>query len=143
VGEVVVTTLHNVDYPLIRFGTGDLSMLLSGASACGRTNHRLKGWMGRADQTTKVKGMFVHPSQVADIVRRHPEITKARLVVANPDGNDSMILHVEIAGDKPAATDAIVAAIRDVTKLRGEVAIRKSGELPNDGKVIDDTRKFD
>ena len=98
--------------------------------------------MGRADQTTKVKGMFVHPSQVADIVRRHPAITRARLVVDNPDGNDSMVLHVEIAGDGQPNVDAIVATIRDVTKLRGEVAIRKSGELPNDGKVIDDTRKF-
>jgi phenylacetate-CoA ligase len=135
--------LFNADYPLLRFGTGDLSAQLPGLPACGRTNLRLKGWMGRADQTTKVKGMFVHPSQVADIVRRHPEITKARLVVANPDGNDRMILHVEIAGDRSANADAIVAAIRDVTKLRGEVMFRKPGELPNDGKIIDDTRKFD
>jgi phenylacetate-CoA ligase len=143
VGEVVVTALYNTDYPLIRFGTGDLSALLPGLSGCGRTNLRLKGWMGRADQTTKVKGMFVHPSQVADIVRRYPEIRKARLIVDNPDGNDRMVLHVEIADDRPANADAIVSAIRDVTKLRGEVTIRKSGELPNDGKVIDDTRKFD
>ncbi len=142
VGEVVVTALSNTDYPLIRFGTGDLSMLLPGLSACGRTNLRLKGWMGRADQTAKVKGMFVHPSQVADIVRRHPAITRARLVVANPDGNDSMVLHAEVAGDGRPDIEAIVATIRDVTKLRGEVAIRKSGELPNDGKIIDDTRKF-
>jgi phenylacetate-CoA ligase len=143
VGEVVVTMLHNTDYPLIRFGTGDLSALLPGVSACGRTNLRLKGWMGRADQTTKVKGMFVHPSQVADIVRRHPEITRARLIVDNPDGNDRMSLHVEIANDAPANAEAIVAAIRDVTKLRGEVTVRRTGELPNDGKVIDDTRKID
>jgi phenylacetate-CoA ligase len=143
VGEVVVTTLTNTDYPLIRFGTGDLSAQLPGISGCGRTNMRLKGWMGRADQTTKVKGMFVHPSQVADIVRRHPEIVRARLTVDNPDGNDRMVLNVEIAGDRPASADAIVAAIRDVTKLRGEVAFRKPGELPNDGKVIDDIRKFD
>jgi phenylacetate-CoA ligase len=140
VGEVVVTTLSNTDYPLIRFGTGDLSALLPGVSACGRTNLRLKGWMGRADQTAKVKGMFVHPSQVADIVRRHPAISRARLVVTNPDGNDSMVLHAEIAGDARPDIDAIVATIRDVTKLRGDVAIRKSGELPNDGKIIDDTR---
>ena len=142
VGEVVVTTLSNTDYPLIRFGTGDLSALLPGVSTCGRTNLRLKGWMGRADQTAKVKGMFVHPSQVADIVRRHPAISRARLVVTNPDGNDSMVLHAEIAGDARPDIDAIVATIRDVTKLRGDVAIRKSGELPNDGKVIDDTRTF-
>jgi phenylacetate-CoA ligase len=143
VGEVVVTTLTNTDYPLIRFGTGDLSAQLPGTSGCGRTNMRLKGWMGRADQTTKVKGMFVHPSQVADIVRRHPEIIRARLIVDNPEGSDRMVLNVEIAGDRPASADAIVAAIRDVTKLRGEVAFRKPGELPNDGKVIDDIRKFD
>jgi phenylacetate-CoA ligase len=143
VGEVVVTPLYNNDYPLIRFGTGDLSALLPGVSACGRTNVRIKGWMGRADQTTKVKGMFVHPSQVADIVRRHPEIAKARLVVDNPDGNDRMVLHVEFGGNGSADTGAVAATIRDVTKLRGDVMIRKTGELPNDGKVIDDTRKFD
>ncbi len=143
VGEVVVTTLYNTDYPLIRFGTGDLSALLPGMSGCGRTNMRLKGWMGRADQTTKVKGMFVHPSQVAAIIKRHPEIAKARLIVDNQAGSDRMILHVEIANDATANADAIIAAIRDVTKLRGEVIFRKAGELPNDGKVIDDTRKFD
>jgi phenylacetate-CoA ligase len=143
VGEVVVTALTNADYPLIRFGTGDLSAQLPGTSGCGRTNMRLKGWMGRADQTTKVKGMFVHPSQVAEIVRRHPEITRARLTVDNPEGNDRMVLHVEIAGDRPVGADAIVAAIRDVTKLRGDVVFRKAGELPNDGKVIDDVRRID
>ena len=142
VGEVVVTSLFNTDYPLIRFGTGDLSALLPGLSACGRTNMRIKGWMGRADQTAKIKGMFVHPSQVAAIVGRHREITKARLVVANPDGNDSMVLHVETAGGSTTNADAIVASIRDVTKLRGDVVFRAAGELPNDGKVIDDTRKF-
>jgi phenylacetate-CoA ligase len=143
VGEVVVTTLYNTDYPLIRFGTGDLSAQLHGPSGCGRTNMRIKGWMGRADQTTKVKGMFVHPSQVADIVRRHPEIAKARLVVDNPEGNDRMVLHVEMGGNGSANAGAIAATIREVTKLRGDVMIRKTGELPNDGKVIDDTRKFD
>jgi phenylacetate-CoA ligase len=143
VGEVVVTTLTNTDYPLIRFGTGDLSLQLPGIAGCGRTNMRLKGWMGRADQTTKVKGMFVHPAQVADIARRHPEIVRARLTVDNPDGNDRMVLHVEVAGGRPAGAEAIVATIRDVTKLRGEVAFRKPGELPNDGKVIDDIRKID
>jgi phenylacetate-CoA ligase len=143
VGEVVVTTLVNDDYPLIRFGTGDLSAFLPGPSPCGRTNARLKGWLGRADQTTKVKGMFVHPSQVAAIVRRHPDIAKARLVVDNPDGNDRMTLHVELPGNRAGAAEAIVASIRDVTKLRGEVEFRDSGALPNDGKVIDDQRKYD
>ncbi len=143
VGEVVVTTLYNTDYPLIRFGTGDLSAQLHGHSGCGRTNMRIKGWMGRADQTTKVKGMFVHPSQVADIVRRHPEIAKARLVVDNPEGNDRMVLHVEIGEDGSPDAGAVAATIREVTKLRGDVMMRKTGELPNDGKVIDDTRKFD
>ena len=99
--------------------------------------------MGRADQTTKVKGMFVHPSQVAAIVERHPEIAKARLVVDNPDGNDRMTLHVEVPGNQSSHAEAIVASIRDITKLRGEVAFRAPGELPNDGKVIDDIRKFD
>jgi phenylacetate-CoA ligase len=143
VGEVVVTTLSSTDYPLIRFGTGDLSALLPGMSGCGRTNMRIKGWMGRADQTTKVKGMFVHPGQVAAIVRRHPAITRARLVVDNPDGNDRMTLHVEMRGSPAPDTAALVASIREITKLRGEVALRDSGELPNDGKVIDDVRKID
>jgi phenylacetate-CoA ligase len=143
VGEVVVTALANDDYPLIRFGTGDLSAFLPGPSPCGRTNARLKGWLGRADQTTKIKGLFVHPSQVAAIVRRHPEIAKARLVVDNPDGNDRMTLHVESPGAKSLPADAIVASIRDVTKLRGEVVLRDPGALPNDGKVIDDLRKYD
>jgi len=145
VGEVVVTTLHNAVYPLIRFGTGDLSAVLPGTSPCGRTNARIKGWLGRADQTTKVKGMFVHPGQIAAIVKRHPEIVRARLVVDNPGGSDRMTLNVETAGAAPTAdaADAIVASIRDVTKLRGEVVFRAPGELPNDGKVIDDVRKFD
>ena len=143
VGEVVVTLLANADYPLIRFGTGDLSAAMPGASPCGRTNMRIKGWLGRADQTTKVKGMFVHPSQVAEIVRRHPEIVQARLVVDNPEGNDRMTLQGEVAGNVSSQTDAIVATIRDVTKLRGEVSFHAPGELANDGKVIDDTRKYD
>ncbi|HEY7943115.1 MAG TPA: AMP-binding protein [Casimicrobiaceae bacterium] len=143
VGEVVATPLHNADYPLIRFGTGDLSAILPGASPCGRTNMRIRGWLGRADQATKVKGLFVHPSQVADIVRRHPEVLRARLVVDNPDGNDTMTLHVETAGGATPQTDAIVASIREVTKLRGDVALRAPGELANDGKVIDDIRKYD
>jgi phenylacetate-CoA ligase len=143
VGEVVVTTLHNPVYPLIRFGTGDLSALLAGRSPCGRTNARIKGWLGRADQTTKVKGMFVHPGQVAKIVGRHPEIARARLVVDNPDGNDRMTLNVEVKSHPSALADAVVASIREITKLRGEVAFREPGQLPNDGKVIDDLRKYD
>jgi phenylacetate-CoA ligase len=143
VGEVVVTTL-NPDYPLIRFGTGDMSALLPGISPCGRTNTRIKGWMGRADQTTKVKGLFVHPSQVADVLRRHREILKARLVVDNKTGADRMTLQCEV-GDwtVPNLLQAIVDSMRDVTKLRGEVLFVTPGELPNDGKVIDDVRKYD
>ncbi len=143
VGEVVVTTLHNPVYPLIRFGTGDLSALLAGRSPCGRTNARIKGWLGRADQTAKVKGMFVHPGQVAKIVGRHPEIARARLVVDNPDGNDRMTLNVEVKSRPQALADAVVASIREITKLRGEVAFREPGQLPNDGKVIDDVRTYD
>ena len=141
VGEVVVTLLGNQDYPLIRFATGDLSATIPGVSACGRTNMRIKGWLGRADQTTKVKGMFVHPSQVADIVRRHPGIERARLVVDSPGGSDRMTLHVE-ARD-PVSADALVASLREVTKLRGEIAIHEPGTLANDGKVIDDQRPID
>ena len=143
VGEVVVTSLYNTDYPLIRFGTGDLSAVLPGQSPCGRTNLRIKGWMGRADQTTKVKGMFVHPAQVAAIIARHPEIGKARLVVDNADGTDRMTLEVEVPDNRSSSADAIVLSIRDVTKLRGEVVFRAPGELRNDGKVIDDVRKYD
>jgi phenylacetate-CoA ligase len=143
VGEVVVTSLFNTEYPLIRFGTGDLSALLPGTSPCGRTNQRIKGWMGRADQTTKVKGMFVHPGQVAAIARRHPEILRARLVVDNPEGADRMTLHVEVRDNASSHADSIVASIREVTKLRGEVAYRAPGELANDGKVIDDIRRYE
>ncbi|MEN3292779.1 MAG: hypothetical protein V7642_2032 [Burkholderiales bacterium] len=144
VGEVVVTSF-NPDYPLIRFGTGDLSAVLPGVSPCGRTNTRIKGWMGRADQTTKVRAMFVHPSQVADIVRRHPEILKARLVVTGEMANDVMTLHCEVRdpGAAGAHLPAIVETIRDVTKLRGEVKLVAQGGLPNDGKVIEDARKFE
>src|SRR5437879_5261846 len=141
VGEVLITTF-NRDYPLIRFATGDLSAVLRGVSPCGRTNVRIKGWMGRADQTTKVKGMFVHPAQVAAIISRHPEIVRGRLVVDNPEGVDRMTLHVEVrAHESSHAEDAIVTSMRDVTKLRGDVAFHVPGDLPNDGKVIDDKRK--
>jgi phenylacetate-CoA ligase len=142
VGEVVVT-LFNPDYPLVRFGTGDLSAVLTGASPCGRTNMRIKGWLGRADQTTKIKGMFVHPEQIAAVVKRHPEIARARLVVTNPDSTDAMTLHCEGSGGAaPIATIAAIAdSLRDLTKLRGEVVFATS--LPNDGKVISDERKYD
>jgi len=137
VGEVVVTTFNPV-YPLIRFATGDLSAILPGVSPCGRTNVRIKGWLGRADQTTKVKGMFVHPEQITALLKRHPEIRRARLVVTNPDGVDTLALHCEGAGDAAA----IAATLRELTKLRGEVYFVPPGALPNDGKVISDERKF-
>jgi phenylacetate-CoA ligase len=142
VGEVVITSF-NPDYPLIRFGTGDLSALLPGASPCGRTNVRIKGWMGRADQTTKVRGMFVTPKQVGEILRRHPEVVKARLVVAGATGNDSMTLRCELSNKDAWLEPALIASIREVTKLRGDVEFVPAGSLPNDGKVIDDTRKYD
>jgi phenylacetate-CoA ligase len=142
VGELVVTTL-SAGYPLIRFGTGDLSAVLPGLCPTGRTNTRIKGWMGRADQTAKVRGMFVHPSQVAEVVRRFSEVSKARLVISGEMANDRMTLKVETttAADQLAAR--LTEAIRDVTKLRGEVELCTPGSLPNDGKVIDDTRKFE
>jgi phenylacetate-CoA ligase len=141
VGEMVVTSF-NPDYPLIRFATGDLSAVLSGISPCGRTNTRIKGWMGRADQATKVRAMFVHPSQVAEVVKRNPAILKARLVITGEMANDVMTLHCEV--EQPEATDsaAIVDAMRDVTKLRGEVYLVARGSLPNDGKVIEDARRY-
>jgi phenylacetate-CoA ligase len=148
VGEVVATRFAP-EYPLIRFGTGDLSAVMPGASPCGRTNMRLKGWMGRADQTTKVKGMFVHPSQVAEVARRHPEILKARLVVDQRDGADVMTLSCEVAdlahvaGGADGLAGDIVNTIHAVCKLKGEVGFAEPGSLPNDGKVIDDIRKFD
>ena len=141
VGEVVVTTF-NPDYPLIRFATGDMSAILPGQSPCGRSNIRIKGWMGRADQTTKIKGMFVHPEQVAEIAKRHPEIHRMRLVVDNPAGQDRMVLHCEIEQGAEALDRAVVTSIREITKLRGEVAFCAPGGLPNDGKVIEDSRTY-
>lgn len=141
VGEIVVTTF-NRHYPLVRFGTGDMTAILPGISPCGRSNMRIKGWLGRADQTTKVKGMFVHPEQVAAVVKRHPEIARARLVVTNPYDNDVMTLHCE-ATTSDTLKAAIADSIRDVTKLRGEVVFVASGTLANDGKVIADERKYD
>ncbi|MES2100549.1 MAG: AMP-binding protein, partial [Pseudomonadota bacterium] len=141
VGEVVVTTL-NPGYPLIRFGTGDLSAVLAGTCPTGRTNTRIKGWMGRADQTAKVRGMFVHPAQVAEIVRRHPEVRKARLVVSGEMANDAMTLHAEVDGAPEGLAARLAEAMRDITKLRGEVRLCAVGSLPNDGKVIEDARRY-
>ena len=141
VGEVVVTTL-NPGYPLVRFGTGDLSALLEGADPTGRTNMRIKGWLGRADQTTKIRGMFVHPSQVADIARRFPEIVKARLVVSGEMANDVMTLKVETASPPEGLHARIGEVVRDVTKLRADVELVQPGSLPNDGKVIEDARSY-
>jgi phenylacetate-CoA ligase len=141
VGEMVVTTF-NTGYPLIRFGTGDLSAVLPGPCPTGRTNTRIKGWMGRADQTTKIRGMFVHPSQVADIARRFPEVMKARLVVSGEMANDTMTLKVEAASRPQGLDEKIGEAIRDITKLRGNVELLAPGSLPNDGKVIEDARSY-
>jgi phenylacetate-CoA ligase len=140
VGELVVTTL-NPDYPLIRFGTGDLSALLPGTCPTGRTNHRIKGWMGRADQTTKVRGMFVHPGQVAEITKRFPEIKRARLVVSGEMANDQLMLKVETL-EVLGLVEKISEAVRDVTKLRADIALVEVGSLPNDGKVIEDARSY-
>ncbi len=142
VGEVVVTTF-NKSYPLIRFATGDLSAIMAGQSPCGRTNMRLKGWMGRADQTTKVKGMFVRPEQVNEVVARHPEVAKARLVVDRDGTLDVMTLHCETGAGSEGLSDAIAATIQAVCKVRGKVKLVAPDSLPNDGKVIDDVRSYD
>jgi phenylacetate-coenzyme A ligase PaaK-like adenylate-forming protein len=142
VGEIVVTSL-NQSYPLIRFGTGDMSAVLTGPSPCGRTNQRIKGWMGRADQTTKIKGMFVHPGQVAEVVKRHPEILKARLIVTGRTGEDVMTLHCETTASGDALSDAVASSMQAVTKLRGAVSLVAEGSLANDGKVIEDARSYD
>ncbi|GFE66339.1 phenylacetate--CoA ligase family protein [Litoreibacter roseus] len=139
VGEIVVTTL-NPDYPLIRFATGDMSAVMEGESPCGRTNLRIKGWMGRADQTTKIKGMFVRPEQVADLVARHSEITRARVIAARDGEMDVMTVRIETKVDDPALYEEAVA---DVLKLRGTIEVVAPGSLPNDGLVIEDTRSYD
>ena len=133
----------NPDYPLVRFGTGDLSAVLAGPCPTGRTNTRIKGWMGRADQTTKVRGMFVHASQVAEVLRRHPEVSRGRLVIEGEMANDRMTLRVEVAQPPEGLAAAMAGSIRDVTKLRGEVTLLSPGSLPNDGRVIEDARKYD
>ena len=142
VGEVVVTSF-NPEYPMIRFGTGDLSAVMPGPSPCGRTNVRIRGWLGRADQTAKVRGMFVHPGQVAEIARRHPESARARLVITGEMANDAMTLKCEAAGAPEGLAARVAETVRDVTKLRGEVEFVPPGSLPNDGKVIEDARKYD
>ncbi|MDM0117725.1 AMP-binding protein [Variovorax sp. J22R133] len=141
VGEVVVTTF-NADYPLVRFGTGDLSAILPGTCPTGRTNARIKGWLGRADQTTKVRGMFVHPGQVADVVRRFPELGRARLVVEGEMADDRMKLMIECLNPPAGMAERVIEAIREVTKLRGTVEWVEPGNLPNDGKVIEDARSY-
>ena len=141
-GEVVVTTL-NPDYPLVRFGTGDLSAVLPGTCRTGRTNMRIKGWLGRADQTTKVRGMFVHPGQVGELLRRHPELRAARLVVSGAVGADVMTLHCEAQRDDAALADAVATSMREVMRLKGEVRFVPAGSLPQDGKLIEDARRYD
>ena len=138
VGEVVVTTL-NSDYPLIRFATGDLSAVMPGASPCGRTNLRIRGWMGRADQTTKVRGMFVRPEQVAALVARHPEVLRARVVADRAGERDTLTVLVEA---EHADAAALAESVREVLKLKGEVVLVRPGDLPNDGKVIEDRRSY-
>jgi phenylacetate-CoA ligase len=141
VGEVVVTTL-NRGYPLIRFGTGDLSAVLAGTCPTGRTNTRIKGWMGRADQTTKVRGMFVHAKHVDAIAKRFPEVLRARLVVSGEMASDAMALHIEVQASHDGLAHRVADVIRDVTKLRGDVVLVAPGSLPNDGKVIEDARSY-
>ncbi len=142
VGEVVVTTL-NPDYPLIRFATGDLSAILAGESACGRTNKRIKGWMGRADQTAKVRGMFIHPQQVDNVVKRHVEIIKAKLVIDWVEQSDQMTLHCETTRPSGSLGKAISKSIRELCKVRGEVNFVAPNAMANDGLVIQDVRKYD
>jgi phenylacetate-CoA ligase len=147
VGEIVVTRF-DPDYPMIRFGTGDLSAVMEGQSPCGRTNVRIRGWLGRADQVTKVRGMFVHPQQVAAAIARHPEVKRARLVVSGEMANDRMTLLCEVAGPPAGGAAAelstrIADSVRDTTQLRAEVQLVAPATLPNDGKVIEDTRKLD
>jgi phenylacetate-CoA ligase len=140
VGEIVVTTL-DPDHPWIRLAIGDLTAALPGISPCGRTNERIKGWMGRADQTTKIKGMFVRPEQIAEIGKRHPELGRLRLVVQRDNEQDVMVLKCESTSANDALSNAIAATLRSVTKLSGTVELTAPGNLPNDGKVIADERK--
>jgi phenylacetate-CoA ligase len=142
VGEVVVTGLNPV-YPLIRFGTGDLSAVLPGNSPCGRSNRRIRGWLGRADQSTKVRGLFVHPEQVAAVLARHPVLKRARLEVSRDADQDQMILRCEVEAVEEGLAERIAGSLRDICKLRGEVELQPPGTLPNDGKVVDDQRSYE
>jgi len=142
VGEVVVTSL-NPDYPLIRFATGDLSAIMPGGSPCGRTNNRIQGWLGRADQTAKVRGMFIHPEQVDKLVKRHPDVIRARLIIEWIDESDQIKLLCETTSTDESLQTALIDSIRQICKLRGEVELLDPGSLPNDGKVIDDIRQYD
>ncbi|MEM7194020.1 MAG: AMP-binding protein [Pseudomonadota bacterium] len=142
VGEVLVTTL-NPDYPLIRFATGDLSAFMDGQSACGRTNRRIKGWMGRADQTAKVRGLFIHPSQIAEIVKKHDGVLNARLVIEWVEQSDVMTLRCETDAASADLVSAIEQSIRDICKVRGGVELLRVGDLPKDGVVIEDARQYD
>jgi len=142
VGEVIVTSL-NPDYPLIRFATGDLSAIMPGSSPCGRTNKRIQGWMGRADQTAKVRGMFIHPEQIDKLVKRHPEVIRARLIIEWIDESDAIKLQCETTSADESLQTALIDSIRQICKLRGEVELLEPGSLPNDGKVIDDIRVYD
>lgn len=142
VGEVVVTSL-GPEYPLIRFATGDLSAIMPGTSPCGRSNRRIRGWLGRADQTAKVRGMFIHPEQVDKVIKRHPEIIRARLLVDWVDQADEITLRCETDSREESLVTAIVESIRHICKLRGTVELLEPGTLPNDGKVIDDIRDYD
>ncbi len=141
VGEVVITSL-NPDYPLIRFGTGDLSAVLAGNCPTGRTNTRIKGWMGRADQTTKMRGMFVHPGQIDTVAKRFPEIKRARMIVSGEMANDQMLFKAEVVGSVDGLPERISAAVREITKLRADIELCVVGSLPNDGKVIEDARSY-
>lgn len=141
VGEMLITTLCS-DYPLLRFSTGDLTAFLPGASPCGRTNYRIKGWMGRADQTTKIRGMFVHPAQVHEVMKAHPELSHVRLVVSGEMANDMMTLKCEAATRHEALSTAIAETLRSVTKLRGDIELCEPNSLPRDGKVIEDARSY-
>lgn len=142
VGEVIVTSF-NPEYPLIRFATGDLSAIMDGQSPCGRTNKRIKGWMGRADQTAKVRGMFIHPEQVDKVFKRHPELSKVRLVVKWENESDQLTLNCETEQASEALNNAVCNSIRDICKIRANVEFVELGSLPNDGTIIEDARKYD
>lgn len=143
VGEVVVTQVWNRDYPLIRFATGDLSAMLPGKSPCGRTAPRIRGWLGRADQSTKVRGMFVRPNQVANVMKRHSEIARARLVVGNVDNRDTLVFRAEVRGRPEGLAEAMAKSIEAELRIRAEIELVPVGSLPNDGKVIEDTRSYE